>query len=105
MCQAYENERAGIIDSEDRAAIKGFAAARLQKPKSDNPFTTIYFSYEKDAWVHGWECYHGRTLPWGLERIYHIKGDIQKAIEARNKFEQTGELLPELEVVVRNCGK
>jgi|SRR3989338_8702294 len=105
MCQAYEDERAGIVDSEHRATIKGFAAAKFNKPQSSNPFTTLYFSYERDAWNQGWECWQERLLPYALEKMYHQKGQYKEAQDAREKFKETGELLPELEKIVKQYRK
>jgi len=105
MCQAYENERAGIVASEHYATIKGFAAARQSKSKSDNPFNTPYFSYEKDAWNHGWNCWHERILPAALQKQYWNKGDYAKAQSESFLFEATGKLSPELEQIIKSYEK
>ena len=89
MCQAYEGERAGIVASENRATISGFAAAHTNKPKSTNPYNqyNILFGYERDAWDHGWDCYQttegGRILPYALEAVFLQKGEYEKAQKAR----------------------
>ncbi len=102
MCQSYENKRAGIVAGEDYAVIKGFAAAKTNKPKTDNPFSTSSFSYEKDAWEHGWYCWHERILPAALQRNYWAKGDYEKAHHESFLFEATGKLSQELEQIVKS---
>lgn len=89
MCQAYEAERAFIVAGENRATIAGFKAAREEKPKSDNPFT--WGKYNKEAWSHGWECWHQKILPYPLESILLKKTnyDYSRTNGAKNRFKKT----------------
>lgn len=58
MCQAYEAEAAAIRSAERRASMAGYEVAKKGKPVTENPFTSGYQRYEKEAWDHGWSCYH-----------------------------------------------
>ncbi|MBI4152395.1 hypothetical protein HY495_01680 [Candidatus Woesearchaeota archaeon] len=98
MCQAYEGERAGIVALEDRATIKGFAAARAGFSKSANPY--YWSGLFTEAWDHGWGCWQEKLLPWALEQRYRTITDIPTSIHARQKFKETQDLPPELERIV-----
>ncbi|MDO8504283.1 MAG: hypothetical protein Q7S36_00320 [Candidatus Liptonbacteria bacterium] len=100
MCQAYDGEWASITASENFAVIKGFAAARKGLPKSANPHAK-FGKYDREAWDHGWDCFHERILPWALERHYHLQGRIPDAQKARKQFELTGKVPAELERFLR----
>jgi len=101
MCQAYDGERASIITGENYATIEGFAAARKGLPKSANPHRE-FGMYDREAWDHGWDCWHHKILPWALERVYHLEGKISEAIEAKKRFELTKEFPAELERFLRD---
>lgn len=105
MCQAYDAERAVILAKENLATLRGFAAARLARQKSENPYHQKGEMYSFDAWNHGWNCWWERILPWALEKTYHSRGDYAGAQQARFSFEKTGKLPEELEKIVERCGK
>ncbi|MDP3999689.1 MAG: hypothetical protein Q8P76_03830 [bacterium] len=96
MCQAYAGEKALITWGEDCATIAGFAAASKGIPKSANPYNR-FERYNRDAWDHGWACWHERILPWALEQQYHQDGRITEARKACELFKLTRELPADLQ--------
>lgn len=88
-----ESEHSFIIRIENRATIHGFGAARSGKPKESNPFNNKPWSrYQREAWDHGWGCWHERLLPYALEQDYHLVGNFVRVAEVREQFKNTGEL-------------
>jgi len=88
MCQAYEAERASIVAGENRATIEGFKAASEGKLESDNPFN--WGKYDKEAWDHGWRCWHQKILPYALEGIFlrETNFDYSKTAIVKDRFER-----------------
>src|SRR3989344_6797004 len=96
MCQAYEAERNFIVSGEHYNTIKGFAAARKGEPKASNS-QGQFIKYDREAWDHGWDCWHERIFPYGLE--LKIK-DLNKRINLQQiseQFKKSGKFPNELE--------
>lgn len=91
MCQAYDGEKALIAAGESHATIAGFTAARKGIPQSANPCGR-FEQYNRNAWNHGWACWHEGILPWALERQYHDEGRLSDAQKAHEQFRLTREL-------------
>ena len=99
MCQAYEGERNYIVAGENIATKRGFAAAKLHKPKDSNPFYSLGI-YDREAWNHGWESWHERLLPWALDREYRKITGAWQTQDIQPQFKDTGKLPDELETIL-----
>lgn len=88
-----------MIALEDRATMKGFAAARNGVSKDSNPYD--WSKSYREAWDHGWGCWNEKIFPFALEKSYRESGrDYAEISKARVNFEVNRELPPELERIV-----
>lgn len=95
MCQAYDIERRAMISHEHRLSIEGFNAARLGEDPTPNTDEILY-EFERKAWIHGYNCFSEKLLPWAIESQYHIANNMEEGIRIRKEFKESGELPKEL---------
>lgn len=95
MCQAYDGEKALIAAGENHATIAGFTVASKGTLQSANPYSR-FEQYNRNAWNHGWSCWHEGILPWAIERQYRDERELLDIKNVHAQFRLTRELPADL---------